>query len=67
MNQGCQVQDQLNTSEPIIIGRQLNLRKLSDRQMGIELTTIRTAATDDDSASAETATTAYIIISLLVK
>ena len=35
MNPGCQVQDQLNTNEPIapyIIGRELNLRKLPGRQ-----------------------------------
>ena len=51
MNPDCRVQDQFNTSEPTapyIIGRQLNLRKLSDQQMGIEPTTFRTAATDDD-------------------
>ena len=51
MNPGCRVQDQLNTSEPTapyIIGRQITLRKLPGRQMGIEPTTFRTAATDDD-------------------
>ena len=35
MNPGCQVQDQLNTSEPTapcITGRELNLRKLPGRQ-----------------------------------
>ena len=51
MNTGCQVQDQLITSEPTepyIIDRELNLRKLPSRQWEFELTTFRTAATDID-------------------
>ena len=66
MNLGCQVQDQLNTSEPTapyIIGRELNLRKLPGQQWEsnpqpseqLRLMTIKT------SASTEMATTAYDI------
>ena len=65
MNPGCRVRDQLNTSEPTapyIIGRQLNLRKLSGRQWEscpqpyeqLRPKTIKT------SASTESATPAYI-------
>ena len=65
MNPICQVQDQLNTSEPTmpyIIGREWNLRKLPGRQWEsnpqpskqLQQMTIKT------SASTETATTAYI-------
>ena len=66
MNPGCRVQDQHNTSEPYalyIIGRELNLRKLTGRQLEsnpqpseqLRPMTIKT------SASTETATTtAYI-------
>ena len=64
MNSGCRVQDQLNTNEsnaPYIIGRELNLRKLPDRQWEsnphrsehLRSMTIKT------SASTETATAAY--------
>ena len=63
MNPGCQVQDQLITSEPTasyIIGRELNLRKPPGRQLEsnpqpseqLRPMTIKT------SASTETATTA---------
>ena len=51
MKPGCRVQDQHNTNEPTapyIIGRELNLRKLLDRQLGVEPITLRTAALDDD-------------------
>ena len=72
MNPGGRVQDQLNTSEPTapyIIGRELNLRKLSDRQWEsnpqpseqLRTMTIKT------SASTDADTTAYIIIPLLVE
>ena len=65
MNPGCRVPDQLNTNEPTvpyIIGRKLNLRKLSGWQWEsnpqpseqLWLVAIKT------SSSTETATTAYI-------
>ena len=67
MNPGYRVQDQLNTSEPTvlyIIGRELDLRKLSSRQWEsnpqpseqLRPMTIKT------SASTETATTAYNVV-----
>ena len=64
MNPGCRVRDQLNTSEPTapyIIGRELNLRKLSGRQwescpQPYEQLRPKTKKT---SASTESATTAY--------
>ena len=70
MNPGCRVQDQLNTSEPTapyIIGREINLRKLPGRQWEsnpqpseqLRQMTIKT------SASTETATTAYIVKSIV--
>ena len=50
MNPGCRVQDQVNTSEPTapyIIGR-IKSQKTARSAVGVELTTFRTAATDDD-------------------
>ena len=51
MNLGCRVEDQLNTIEPTAlctVGRELNLRKSARSAVGVEPTTFRTAATDDD-------------------
>ena len=50
-NPGCRVQDKLNTNEPTapyIIGREFNLKKTARSVVGVEPTTFRTAATDDD-------------------
>ena len=60
---GCRVQDQLNTSEPTppyIIGRELNLRKLSGRQWesNPQPSEQLRPMTIKISASTETATTA---------
>ena len=62
MNQGCRVQDQRNTNEstaPYIIGRELNLRKLSGRQWesNPQPSEQLRSITIETSASTETATT----------
>ena len=67
MNPGCRVQDQLNTSEPTapyIIGRELNLTKLSGRQWesNPQPSEPLRPMTKKTSASTETATTAYYIL-----
>ena len=63
MNPGCRVQNQLNTSEPTvpyIIGGELNLRKLPDRQWesNPQPSEQLRPMTIKISASIETATTA---------
>ena len=63
MNPGCQVQDQLNTSETTalyIIGRELNVRKLPGQQWESKPQPSEQLRQIKTSASTETATTAYI-------
>ena len=55
MNPGCRVQDQLNTSEPTVrdTNRAVHYRpriksQKTARSVGVEPTTFRTAAIDDD-------------------
>ena len=69
MNPGCRVQDQLNTNEPTapyIIGRELNLRKLPDRQWELNpqpSEQLRPMAIKSNTSN-EIATTAYATVML---